>query len=101
MVLSVFCIIALYVVFRIMISLLKIFLDELAALDIFKIFNYALAPIFGILEGFSVVYIALGVILLVNTIIQQNFIFQIVESSNLARSMYENNLFIQLALGRL
>ena len=100
-ILSIFCMIALYIVFRIIISLLKIFLDELASLKIFRIFNYALAPIFGILEGFSVVYIALSIIMLVNSVIQQDVVYQIVENSNLARSLYENNLFMQFTLSKL
>ena len=101
MVLSIFCIIALYIVIRIMISLLKIFLDELAALKIFRIFNYTLAPIFGILEGFSVVYITLSVVVLINMVVQQEPVYQIIANSNLARSLYENNLFMNFTLSKL
>ena len=100
MVISIICFIALFVTIRVLISLIKIFLDELAALDAFNIYNYTLAPVFGFIEGVIVAYIALAFLMTVNTVIQTDVLFQYIDRSALGRTMYENNLFLEFFANR-
>jgi len=101
MVISVVCFVALFVAIRVLISLIKIFLDEVAAMDIFSLYNFTLAPIFGFIEGVIVVYIALALLMAVNTIIQTDVLFGYIDRSTLGRVMYENNLFLEFFAKRI
>ena len=100
-IISVVCIILLYIVIRILISILKIFLDELASLKIFRIFNFTIAPVFGIIEGFAVVYIVLTFIMMLNMIVQLAPVTQLIDNASLAKRMYENNPFLHFALDKI
>ena len=100
-IISVFCIIVLYIVIRIVISILKIFLDELAPLKIFKILDFTIAPLFGIIEGVSVVYIVLTVVMLLDMIVDVPQVTQMINEASFVKKMYENNMFLNFALKRL
>jgi uncharacterized membrane protein required for colicin V production len=95
MVISIVCFVALFVAIRVLISLIKIFLDEVAVMNVFSVYNFTLAPIFGFIEGVIVVYIVLASLMAVNTILQTDVIFQYIDRSSLGRVMYENNLFLE------
>ena len=101
MVISIISFIVLFVAIRIVISLIKIFLDELAVLNTFNIYNFTLAPLFGFIEGVIVVYIALAFLMTINTVIQTDALFQYIDRSTLGRSMYENNLFLEFFANRI
>ena len=100
-VISLFCIIVTFVALRVVISLVKIFLDELSAMKMFRLFNYIVGPALGLAEGVFTVYVALSVVMLVNVIVQNDFIWNLLSQSRLAQSLYENNLFLNFTLRRI
>jgi hypothetical protein len=100
-VISLFCIIALYIAIRVALSLIKVFLDELAAIKMFRPFNYIVGPVLGLAEGVFTVYLAMAVVMLVNAVVQNNYIWQLLVDSRLARSIYQNNLFLNFMLRRI
>ena len=100
-VISLACVIAAFVVIRVVISLVKIFLDELAAIKLFRLFNYIAGPVLGLAEGAFTVYVALAVVMLVNVVAQNEFVWSLLSQSRLAQSMYTNNLFLNFTLRRI
>jgi hypothetical protein len=99
-VIAIACVIALYAVIRVLISIAKIFLDEIASLKLFRMFNFIGGPVIGLVEGIVTVYIALALLMLVNIVIQFEPINQLIEASRFARGMYDNNYFLDFVLGR-
>jgi len=100
-VIALFCVIVVYVLIRTVIAIVKIFLDEVAALKIFRLFNYIGGPVFGLIEGIAVVYICLALIMLVNIVVQFEPLYEIIDKSRFARGLYENNLFLNFVLTRI
>jgi len=94
-------VIAVYVLIRVVIAIIKIFLDEVAALKIFRIFNYIRGPVLGLVEGIAVVYIALALLMIVNLVVQLDTVYEIIEHSRFARGLYENNMFLDFVLKRM
>jgi uncharacterized membrane protein required for colicin V production len=101
MVISLLAAVAVYAAIRVVISILKIFLDEISALKLFRLFNYITGPVLGIVEGLAVIYIALSVVMAVNIVAQQDVIYDLIEDSKIARTLYNNNMFMDFALKRL
>ncbi|MDR1061736.1 MAG: CvpA family protein [Clostridiales bacterium] len=101
MVFSLLAAIAVYAAIRVVISILKIFLDEIAALKLFRLFNYITGPVLGIVEGLAVIYIALSVVMAVNIVAQQDVVYDLIEDAKIARTLYNNNMFLDFALKRL
>ncbi|MCL2057613.1 MAG: CvpA family protein [Oscillospiraceae bacterium] len=100
-VIALFCLVVVYVIIRVIIAIVKIFLDEIAALKMFRLFNYIAGPVFGLIEGIAVVYIALAVIMVVNIVIQLEPLHDLIESARFSKGMYENNLFLNFVLPRM
>ena len=100
-VISLFCVIAAFVAIRVVVSLIKIFLDEVASMKMFRLFNYIAAPVLGLAEGMFTVYVALTVVMLVNVVAQNDFIWSLLSQSRLAQSLYVNNLFLDFTLRRI
>ena len=100
-VIALLSVIVVYVAIRVIIAIVKIFLDEVAALKIFRLFNYIGGPVFGLIEGIAVVYIALALIMIVNMVVQLKPLYDLIENSRFARGLYENNLFLNFILSRI
>ena len=100
-VISLLSVIVVFVLIRIIISIIKIFLDEVAALKIFRLFNYIGGPVLGLVEGIAVVYIALALLMTVNLVVQQDTIYEIIDKSRVSRGLYFNNMFLDFVLKRL
>ena len=100
-VIALLSVIVVYIIIRLILAVIKIFLDEVAAIRIFRIFNYIVGPVFGIIEGFAAAYVALALIMLVNMVVQLDAIYDLIEKSRVARGLYENNLFLNFVLRRI
>ena len=100
-VIALFSVIIVYVLIRVIIAIVKIFLDEVAALKIFRLFNYIGGPVFGLVEGIAVVYIALSVLMLVNIVVQLEPLHDLIESARFSRNLYIDNMFLNFVLSRI
>jgi len=100
MVIAIICFIALFVAIRVVISLLKIFLDEVAAIHSLSIYNFTIAPVLGFIEGVIIVYVIMAFLMTINSVVQTDFIFQYIDRAALGRSMYEHNMFIDFLVKR-
>ena len=100
-VIALFCVIAVYVLIRVVLAIVKIFLDEVAAMKIFRLFNYIGGPVFGLVEGIAVVYIALALLMLVNIVVQFEPLHDLIENARFSRNLYDNNMFLNFVLTRI
>lgn len=100
-VIALLSVIVVFVVIRLLISIIKIFLDEVASMKLFRLFNYIGGPVLGLVEGIATVYVALALLMIVNIVVQQNSIYEIIDKSRFARGLYENNLFLDFMLKRI
>ena len=100
-VIALFCVIVVFIIVRLIISVVKIFLDEIAALKMFKLFNYIGGPVLGLIEGIATAYIALALVMLVNIVVQLEPVYKVIESARFSRGIYEHNLFLDFVLKRM
>ena len=100
-VIALISVIVVYIIIRLLISLIKIFLDELASMKMFSLFNFIGGPVLGLVEGIATAYVALAFIMAVNIVVQQDFIYDIIDKSRFARGLYMNNLYLDFVLKRL
>jgi hypothetical protein len=98
LVISFLSIVVLYVAARAALAILKIFLDEVASLKAFRIFNFTIAPLLGVVEGFCTVYIAFALVMALNVVAQRPEVFELLDNSRLAKQMYENNMFLDAVI---
>jgi len=100
-VIALLCVIVVYVGIRLVLAVIKIFLDEVAALKVLRLFNYIGGPVLGLIDGLASVYIALALIMLVNVVVQLDSIYKMIETSRFAKGLYENNMFLNFILKRM
>lgn len=100
-VIALFSAIVVYVIIRLIIAVIKIFLDEVAAMKMFRLFNYIGGPVFGLIEGIAVAYIALALLMIVNLVVQLDVIYEIIDKSRFSRGLYINNLYLNFVLKRI
>ena len=90
--------IGLFIVARIAMIFIKIFASIVEKIPIIKQFNKAGGTIYGILEGFLVIYAALAIINLVSPMLKENKITDEINNSVVCKTMYENNLLLKVIL---
>ena len=90
--------IGLFLVSKIVLLLLGLLSDAIAEIPIIKQFNKAGGTIYGILEGFMIVYAALTVFSMVSPMIGENGVSREIQNSHLCKAMYENNIILKMIL---
>lgn len=100
-VIALLSVIVAYVFVRAVIAIVKIFLDEVAALKIFRLFNYIGGPVLGLIDGIAAVYVALALIMIVNLVVQLDPVYNIIAESRFARGLYFNNLFLDFVMKKI
>lgn len=94
MVLSVLCLILLYIVLQLIFAFLGMLLRQIAELPVFKQVNKIGGLLLGALQGFLVVYILFAILTLFNSNPAFAPVFEQLGSSMLASGFYENNIII-------
>lgn len=90
--------IGLFIGTRLLMIFIKIFADAIAEIPVIKQFNKAGGTIYGILEGFIIVYGALAVINMISPMMGDNVLNKEIEKSHLCKTMYENNIILKIIL---
>lgn len=90
--------IGLFAVTKLLMLFIRIFGDWVAKIPIIKQFNKAGGTIYGILEGFVIVYALLAVISVARPMLGENNIYKEIEESRICKAMYENNLILNIIL---
>lgn len=90
--------IGLFLTVRIIMIFIKALASVIEKIPIIKQFNKAGGTIYGILEGFVIIYAALAIINLTEPMIKENKVVEQINDSHISKIMYENNLLLKLIL---
>ncbi len=90
--------ICLFLVARILMIFIKIFASVIENIPIIKQFNKAGGTIYGILEGFLVIYASLAIINLTAPMFENNKVVESINDSHICKTMYDNNLLLNIIL---
>lgn len=87
--------IILFIIARILLIFLKFITGLIARLPVIKQFDKLGGSIYGILEGFVIVYVLLAIISFASPVVDGNLIKEI-EKSNVGSVMYNDNLLLKI-----
>lgn len=85
-----------FIVSKFILIFLKIFADVISNIPIIKQFNKAGGTIYGILQGFLIVYIVLAIISLVAPMLANKKIVEDIQKSHIGSIMYDNNIVLKI-----
>ena len=85
-----------FLISKFILLFLKLFADAIANLPIIKQFNKAGGTIYGILEGFLIVYVVLGIISIASPMISDSKIITDIQNSYIGNTMYDNNIVLKI-----
>lgn len=88
--------IALFIVVRIALILLKFVAEAIAKLPIIKQFNKAGGLIYGVIRGMFIIYIFLAILFFIMSVNNSGMIANMINSSLISKYLYENNLILNI-----
>lgn len=88
--------IALFIVVRIALILLKFVAEAIAKLPIIKQFNKAGGLIYGVIKGMFIIYIFLAILFFIMSVNNSGMIANMINSSLISKYLYENNLILNI-----
>lgn len=87
------CII-LFILTRIVLTLLKFVTETIANLPLLKQFNEIGGLVYGVIKGLIIIYILLTILFLVISIKGNGLIAKFIEESNITKFLYNNNIIV-------
>ena len=90
--------IGLFFVTKVAMIFVRFFADIIGKLPIIKQFNKAGGIIYGILEGFAVIYVVLAIFSMISPMMNDNAISSAINESHICKVMYENNIILNVIL---
>ncbi len=88
--------IGIFIITKIALIFLKIFSEQIAKIPVLKQFNQAGGIAYGVLRGFFIVFLVLGIISLVAPLLQESMIIDTINNSILGNMLYNNNLLLKI-----
>lgn len=95
-IIKVFSAILVFIISKIILLVIKIFADEIGKIPLIKQFNEAGGLIYGILQGFLIIYITLAVISLISPSLNNSVLLSAINNSIIGRYLYNNNLILKI-----
>lgn len=89
-------IIIIYIMAKILLKILTIFIDIFAKLPIIKQFNEIGGIIYGLLEAIVIILIILTIISIITPLVGNYELSNIILQSHIGRFLYDNNIFLNL-----
>jgi len=93
-IISIIVFFALFAIIRLLLYLLKTYMDAVANLPIINIFNGSCGMIYGILKGFLIIYGLFAIISIIMPIIGNNIIITSIENARIGSKMFNNNIIL-------
>lgn len=93
---SVIVMIALFIVSRIIVILLKFLFNSIAELPIIKQFNKAGGLVYGIIRGIVIIYVILAIIFFIVSVNNNVTITNMIDSSIITKILYANNIILNI-----
>lgn len=88
--------ILLFIVIRIVLSILKIIINAIASLPVINSANKIGGIIYGVLEGLLIIYVALAIAMAISTITGNTDILAYINESTLGKMMFNNNILLKI-----
>ncbi len=86
----------LFIIARFLLFLVRFVAELIANLPIIKTFNKSGGLLFGLLKGFFVIYLILGILSIASPIIKDLGIITAINNSHLGRALYDNNILLNI-----
>ena len=90
------CVILIYIIAKILLKTLTVFIDIFASLPIIKQFNQPGGIIYGLLEGIVIILIILTLISVISPLIGNYEISNLILESYIGKFLYNNNIILNL-----
>lgn len=90
--------IGLFIVIRIVLTVLKFLTESIAELPIIKQFNQTGGIIYGILKSLIIIYVILTILFFIVSIKGNGIITDAIDSSCITKFLYENNIIVNYCL---
>ena len=95
-VISVVVFFALFAVIRLVLYILRNYVEMVANLPVIRVFNGSGGMIYGILRGFLIIYAIFAIISLIMPIINETIIITAIQSAPIGSKMFNNNIILNL-----
>ena len=88
--------IAIFIILKIVLLVLKLFSEQLANFPIIKQFNKLGGITYGVLRGFFIIYLLLGIVSFMAPMLVENRVLVTITNSYLGNAFYQHNLLLKL-----
>ncbi len=88
--------IAIFIILKIVLLVLKLFSEQLANFPIIKQFNKLGGITYGVLRGFFIIYLLLGIVSFIAPMLAEKMILVTITNSYLGNVFYQHNLLLKL-----
>ena len=85
----------LFIVARIFLLFIRFFAEILANLPIIKMFNRSGGLVYGVIKGFLITYVILGIFSIASPLIANWGVLDAIQDSKLGNKMYNENIIIE------
>ena len=93
-VISIVVFFALFAIIRLVLYVLKNYVEMVANLPIIRIFNGSGGMIYGILRGFLIIYAIFGIITIIMPVINETIIITAIQNAPIGSKMFNNNIIL-------
>ena len=91
------CLFLIFIAVKIILKFVTIIADLIAKLPILKQFNKLGGTLYGVIEGFVIVFVGLAIVSLIAPLLD-NFILEAINGSTVGAYLYNNNLLLKLLM---
>lgn len=97
-VIKVFTFFILFSVIRLLLYVIRNYIEMIANVPIIRVFNGTGGMIYGILRGFLIIYVALAILSLIMPIISDTLIISSIQNAPIGSKMFNNNILLNLIM---
>lgn len=87
---------ALFAVIRLLLYILKTYIELVARLPIIRVFNGSGGMIYGIVKGFLIIYLIFGIISIIMPVIGDTIVITSIQKAPIGSKMFNNNIILNL-----
>ena len=95
-VISIVVFFVLFAIIRLLLYVLKNYIEFVARLPIVRLFDGSGGMIYGIIKGFLIIYIIFAIISVIMPIVNNTIIISSIESAKIGSKMFNNNIILNL-----
>jgi len=95
-VISIVVFFGLFAIIRLLLYILKNYMDAVGDLPIIRVFNGSGGMIYGIVKGFLLIYVLFAIISIMMPIMNGNIIITSIENAPIGSKMFNNNIILNL-----